>query len=46
VLQREGTPEDRSLDVHISNLRRKLGPHPSKGNRIKAVRGLGYTLAR
>ena len=46
VFQRELIPYDRSLDVHISNLRRKLGPHPSKGNRIKAIRGIGYTLIK
>ena len=45
ALFREESPLDRSLDVHISNLRRKLGPHPSKGSRIKAIRGIGYTLA-
>ena len=43
-LFRDESPLDRSLDVHISNLRRKLGPHPTKGSRIKAIRGLGYTL--
>ena len=46
VLKREMTPFDRSLDVHMSNLRKKLGPHPSKGARIKAIRGLGYTLIK
>lgn len=44
VLQRDMAPGDRSLDVHISNLRRKLGPHPTKGNRIRAIRGIGYAL--
>ena len=24
----------------------KLGPHPTKGNRIRAVRGLGYMLTK
>jgi two-component system response regulator CpxR len=37
---------DRSIDVHISNLRRKLGPAPDGGERIKAVRGIGYLYAR
>ena len=46
VFKREMLPDDRSLDVHISNLRRKLGPHPKKGNRIRAVRGKGYTLTK
>lgn len=35
---------DRSLDMHISNLRKKLGPHPDGGARITAVRGVGYVL--
>lgn len=46
VLKREMLPEDRSLDVHISNLRQKLGAHPTKGNRIRSIRGLGYTLTK
>lgn len=29
VLERRLMPNDRSIDMHISNLRRKLGPHPS-----------------
>jgi DNA-binding response OmpR family regulator len=36
---------DRSADVHISNLRKKLGPHFNGGDRIKTVRGLGYRYA-
>ncbi len=34
-------PFDRVIDVHISNLRKKLGDAPA-GERIKAVRGAGY----
>ena len=44
VLKRDILPEDRSLDVHVSNLRKKLGPHPTKGKRIRAIRGSGYSL--
>ena len=33
---------DRSIDVHVSNLRRKLGGRPGNAERIKAVRGTGY----
>lgn len=33
---------DRSLDMHISNLRHKLGPLPDGNERIKTVRGVGY----
>ncbi|WP_461208839.1 response regulator transcription factor [Desulfocurvus sp. DL9XJH121] len=42
ALGREAGPEDRSLDVHISNLRRKLGQPADDAPRIKAVRGAGY----
>jgi len=44
VLERRPNPFDRSLDVHISNLRRKLGPLPDGGERIKTVRSRGYIL--
>lgn len=37
VLGRELRPFDRVIDVHVSNLRRKLG-----NERIKTVRGAGY----
>ncbi len=33
---------DRSLDMHVSNLRHKLGPLPDGQERIKTVRGTGY----
>jgi DNA-binding response OmpR family regulator len=35
---------DRSIDMHLSNLRRKLGPLPDNSNRIETVRGIGYLL--
>jgi two-component system response regulator CpxR len=35
-------PFDRSLDMHVSNLRRKLGDYPGGKERIKTVRGTGY----
>jgi DNA-binding response OmpR family regulator len=41
VLGRKLGPFDRVIDVHVSNLRRKLGV-PQDGQRIKAVRGSGY----
>jgi len=44
VLERRPNPFDRSLDVHMSNLRRKLGPLPDGGERIKTVRARGYLL--
>ncbi len=42
LLGRRLMPYDRSIDMHVSNLRRKLGPGPGGCERIKAVRGLGY----
>jgi two-component system response regulator CpxR len=41
VLGREFDPFDRSIDVHVSSLRRKLGP----GELIKSIRGIGYLFA-
>ncbi len=35
-------PMDRSLDMLVSRLRRKLGARPDGGERIKAARGEGY----
>ncbi len=37
---------DRSIDVHVSSLRRKLGPALDGGERIKSVRGVGYIYLR
>ena len=42
VLRREFSPFDRSIDTHVCNLRRKLGPAEGGGERIKGVRGAGY----
>ena len=36
---------DRSVDVHVSNLRKKLGPTPDGAQRVQAVRGVGYVLS-
>jgi len=41
VLGRNLGPFDRVIDVHVSNVRKKLGPAQG-GERIKAVRGSGY----
>ncbi len=35
---------DRSIDVHISSLRRKLGDDPKNPSYIKTVRSVGYVL--
>lgn len=45
VLDRKFSPFDRSIDLHISNLRRKLGPQSDGGERIRSVRGIGYLYA-
>lgn len=42
VLDRPLMRMDRSVDVHMSNLRKKLGPHPDGSERIKTIRGVGY----
>lgn len=42
VLDRELSPYDRSLDMHISNLRKKLGHRDDGSERIKTVRSVGY----
>ncbi|HEX5056673.1 MAG TPA: response regulator transcription factor [Gammaproteobacteria bacterium] len=41
-LGRHLTPHDRSIDVHVSNLRRKLGRTAQDQDRIKSIRGGGY----
>lgn len=46
VLGRALDPFDRSIDMHISKLRRKLGNAPDGSERIKTVRGVGYIYAR
>ena len=42
VLERKLSPYDRSLDMHISNLRKKMGPRPDGSDRIKTIRSVGY----
>lgn len=42
ALSRPMSPMDRSIDVHVSNLRRKLGSYEGDQERIKAIRGSGY----
>jgi DNA-binding response OmpR family regulator len=46
ALSRKLGPYDRSLDMHISNLRKKLGTLPNGDTRIKTVRGIGYLYVR
>jgi DNA-binding response OmpR family regulator len=42
VLGRKLGPFDRVIDVHVSNVRRKLIHASDAGERIKAIRGSGY----
>lgn len=42
VLGRRLQPYDRSIDMHVSNLRKKLGHSSGAYERIKTVRGMGY----
>jgi DNA-binding response OmpR family regulator len=44
VLGRAFDPFDRSLDMHVSRLRRKLSHAGSDDNLVKTVRGAGYQL--
>ena len=41
---REFSRYDRSVDMHISTLRRKLGDDPHNPAYLKTIRGMGYTL--
>lgn len=42
ALGRKLSPYDRSLDMHVSNLRKKLGTYTDGSERILTVRGVGY----
>lgn len=42
VLGRDFSPLDRSIDVHVSNLRKKIYDQGEKKQQIKGVRGEGY----
>jgi two-component system response regulator CpxR len=44
VLGRKFHPFDRSLDMHVSRLRRKLGEKGAPEERVKTIRGVGYQL--
>jgi DNA-binding response OmpR family regulator len=45
VLERKFHPFDRSLDMHISRLRRKLCADGAGDEQVKTIRGAGYQLA-
>lgn len=42
ALNRKLTLYDRAIDMHVSNVRRKIGAQPNGSPRIKTVRGSGY----
>jgi two-component system response regulator CpxR len=42
VLGRNLSAFDRSIDVHVSKLRKKLGSIPPGEERIRAIRSVGY----
>jgi len=46
VLGRSSSPFDRSIDMHVSNLRKKLGHRLGENERIKTIRGVGYIYAQ
>jgi len=46
ALGRRPSPFDRSLDTHLSNLRKKLGPFPGGRERLKTIRGVGYQYVK
>jgi two-component system response regulator CpxR len=46
ALGREPVAYDRSIDMHVSNLRRKLGPAQDGSERIETIRGIGYQYRR
>jgi DNA-binding response OmpR family regulator len=45
VLSRKFSPFDRSIDMHVSKVRRKLGDSDIGSDHIKTVRGVGYIFA-
>jgi two-component system response regulator CpxR len=44
VLGRALSPYDRSIDMHVSNLRRKLSAYGDSSIEIRNIRGAGYVL--
>ena len=46
VLGRALSPFDRSIDIHVSHLRRKLKASADEKERIKTVRNVGYVYVK
>ena len=40
------TVNERTVDVHISHIRQKLGDDPKAPRLLKTVRGIGYVMAK
>jgi two-component system OmpR family response regulator len=45
IHRREAGPYDRSIDVQVGRLRRKIERDPARPEMIKSVRGVGYVFA-
>jgi two-component system response regulator CpxR len=45
VLSRKFSPFDRSIDMHVSKVRKKIGDTEGEPEHIKTVRGVGYIFA-
>ena len=43
--RRNWSPDDRSIDIHVHKLRKKLADYPSPSELIVAVRNVGYICA-
>jgi DNA-binding response OmpR family regulator len=46
VAERDFESFDRSIDVHISSIRRKLGDDPKTPQYIQTIRGVGYMMRK
>lgn len=46
ILGRKALRYDRSIDTHVSNLRKKLGPAQDGSERITSIRSVGYIYRR
>lgn len=46
VAERDFEAFDRSIDVHISSIRRKLGDDPKTPHFIQTIRGVGYMMLK
>src|SRR5678816_484864 len=46
VLSRKFSPFDRSIDMHVSKVRKKLGDTEDGNGHIKTIRSVGYLFAR